>query len=163
MTTPAERAEIDAAKAASVAQVLFKTARLLNDRALERMRVVTGHPFRAAHTSVLPHIDLAGTRPTELARRMGISKQAVGQLIAELEAWGTVERVPDPTDGRAKLVRFRSQEDGRHAILAGIAVLGEVESELAEHVGAERWAALHHTLLQLLALLEDPAGRLSRP
>ena len=70
--------------------------------------------IRPAHTALFPHIDLSGTRQTALARRMGVSKQAVGQLVSELEQMGALERVPDPSDGRARLVRFAAGEAGPH-------------------------------------------------
>src|SRR5438270_11986341 len=92
-------------KQASVGQLLFKAARLFNERAMARVQ--TRVPAaRLAHTSLLPHIDLDGTRQTEIARRAGVSKQAVGQLVDELVAVGMLARAPDPDDGRAHLVRF---------------------------------------------------------
>lgn len=145
--------ELAAAKAASVAQLLFKAARLLNERAVARARTPPGAPrLRPAHTGLFPHIDLAGTRLTELARRLGISKQAVGQLVDELEQMGAIERVPDPADGRAKLIRF-SRRPGR-SLLDGLRHLQTIEAELAEELGAERMRALHEGLTALLAVLE---------
>ena len=67
---------------------LFKAARLINEDAIARVRERTGEPVRVAHTALLPHVDLEGTRLTELARRMGVTKQAVGQLVDELEQMG---------------------------------------------------------------------------
>ena len=77
----------------------------------------TGQPVRIAHTTVLPHIDLEGTRLTELARRLGVSKQAAGQIVDELEEFGMLERIADPQDARAKLVRFSKK--GQAAMLDG--------------------------------------------
>lgn len=151
---PPERDAIEAAKQASTAQLLFKCARLLNDEGLARVRAVTGSPVRPAHAALFPHIDLDGTRITEIARRAGVTKQAVGQLVDDLEAMGAVERVADPTDGRARLVRFARGPDGEHAILAGLRVLATLEGELAAELGAEQWAGLHAGLAALLPLLE---------
>lgn len=153
-----DQAAIEAAKRASTAQLLFKCARLLNEQGLARVRAETGQPVRPAHAALFPHIDLEGTRITEIARRAGITKQAVGQLVDDLEAMGTVERVRDPTDGRARLVRFARGPDGDHAILHGLRVLGALEAELRAEVGADRWAALHDTLTVLLPILEERAG-----
>lgn len=155
MSVPEEfRAELERAKRASVAQLLFRCARLLNERALARVRERFGVPVRPSHASLFPHIDLEGTRLTELARRLGVSKQAVGQLVGELEEFGVLERVPDPEDGRAKRVCFT--EAGRRSLFDGLAVLGEVEHELAQELGARRMRALHRTLVDLLAWLEAP-------
>jgi DNA-binding MarR family transcriptional regulator len=145
--------KVEAAKSASVAQLLFKAARLLNERAIARVEPEAGAPrLRPAHTSLFPHIDLAGTRLTELARRLGISKQAVGQLVDELEQMGAIERIPDPEDGRAKLIRF-SRRPGR-SLLDGLAHLRTIEAELAGELGPDRMQALHEGLTALLAVLE---------
>ena len=151
---PAYLARVERAKAESVAQLLFKCARLLNDRALARVEQPEGTPrIRPAHTSVFPHLDHAGTRLTDLAARMGISKQAVGQLVDELEQMGVVERIADPSDGRAKLIRFSSKPGT--SLLDGLAHLQKLERELGDTVGRERMAALHDGLSALLAALES--------
>lgn len=143
------RARFERAKHASTAQILFRTSRLLNDRALALLRERSGVPIRASHTSLFPHIDLEGTRLTELARRVGVSKQAVGQLVDELEQMGVVRRVPDPDDRRAKRVCF--VEDG---LLEGLAVLREVETDLAARIGPDTMHSLREGLLALLTALE---------
>ena len=151
---PQFAAKLEHAKAESVAQLLFKCARLLNEQALARLDMPEGAPrLRPAHTSLFPHIDLAGTRLTELAKRMGISKQAVGQLVDELEQLGVIERIADPEDGRAKLIRFR-QKPGA-SLLEGLAHLRTFEAELGEAIGKQRMAALHDALTALLAVLEQ--------
>jgi DNA-binding MarR family transcriptional regulator len=98
---------LDRVKRASAGQLLIKGARLLEERFLARVnRQGPKVTLRRAHTSLLPHIDQQGTRLTELARRLGITKQAAGQLVSDLESMELFERVEDPLDGRAKLVRF---------------------------------------------------------
>ncbi len=158
MPPDATTAAIEAAKAASTAQLLFRCARLLDEYALSRLRSETGQPIRPAHTKVFPHIDLDGTRPTELARRMGISKQAVGQLVADLEDMGVVERVPDPTDRRGRLVQFVQHADGGHVLLDGLRLLAAVEQDLAQELGEERWKHLHALLTDLLPLVTQRAA-----
>ena len=158
--TPPSAEPIASAKAKSTAQLLFRCARLVNVLALARVRDRTGMAIRPAHTALFPHIDLSGTRQTALASRMGVSKQAVGQLVSELEQMGALERVPDPSDGRARLVRFAAGEAGPHPILAGLAVLGEVEAELAAELGDARWEALHDALTALLPVVTREADAL---
>lgn len=150
--TSAQLGELEAKKRASTAQLLFKCARLLNERAIRTVRERTGRPVRVAHTLLLPHIDFEGVRSTELARRLGVSKQAVGQLVDELVEMRIVERVADPDDGRAKLVRFSAR--GRRSILDGLGVLGEIERDMEAALGRSAFAALHAALERLLAELE---------
>ncbi len=154
---PDEVAELEARKQASMGQVLFKCARLLNEQALARVRARTNTELRAVHTTLFPHIDLEGTRATTLAARVGISKQAVGQLIDELEQMGAVERIPDPRDGRAKLVRFAKRGD-RLSIVDGLEVLAEFEAEIAAQIGPDNVKSLHQHLFALLAVLERGSG-----
>ena len=119
---PAFLERLERAKAASVGQLLFKCARLLNEQAVARIPVPEGLPrLRPVHMSLFPHIDHGGTRLTEIAKRLGHSKQAVGQLVDELEQMGMLERVADPSDGRAKLIKF-SNAPGR-SLLDGLAQL----------------------------------------
>jgi DNA-binding MarR family transcriptional regulator len=132
----------------------MKAARLVNEQAVGRLRELTGQDIRPAHTSVFPHIDLEGTRLTEIAARMGMSKQAVGQLVSELVAMGSLERVPDPTDGRAKLIRF-ARRDGELVIFGGLAVLAEFQQGLMNALGADRIDRLHADLTALLEVLES--------
>lgn len=147
---------LHAAKNASMAQLLMRCARLLNEQAVGRIPVPDGAPrLRPSHTAVFPHIDLEGTRPSEIARRMGISKQAVGQIVADLEAMGAVERLPDPADRRARLVRF-SRAPGR-GLLDGLAVLMAFEDELAEDIGDDLMGDLKYGLQQLQKALETRA------
>ena len=67
-----------------------------------------GYPdVRPRHGAVLAHVDRrSGTMLSELARRAGVTKQSMMQVVDDLEAWGYVRRVPDPADARAKLGRL---------------------------------------------------------
>ena len=60
----------------------------------------------AAHVHITRHLPVQGARLTELARSAGMSKQAMGDLVNQCEAWGLVERTPDPLDARARRVGF---------------------------------------------------------
>jgi DNA-binding MarR family transcriptional regulator len=60
----------------------------------------------AAHIHITRHLSLHGSRLTDLAERAGMSKQAMGDLVSQCEAWGLVVREPDPADARARRVRF---------------------------------------------------------
>lgn len=147
--------ELEAQKRASTAQLLMRCARLVNERGVARAAQKFGIPVRAAHMGLFPHLDLAGTRQTELAQRMGVSKQAVNQLVAELVGFGVVEQVPDPADGRALLVRFTPR--GARSLFDGLTVLSELEVTMRGALGAARMDALHDTLTQLSDWLDDPA------
>lgn len=145
--------ELEALKAASTAQVLFQAARLLHEHAMEMMRAQLGlDTLRDAHVRLFPYIELEGTRLTTLADRLGVSKQAAGQLVEELVGFGVLERVADPTDGRAKLIRFR--EDGPHTLVEGMRLLRGVDAQLEAALGPEAVSQLREQLAALVVLVE---------
>lgn len=148
-----ESSELTEAKARNLGHLLLRCARVYNEIGVARLRARVGLPgLRASHMQLLPHIDLQGTRQTELARRLGVSKQAAGELVADLEAMGAVERVPDPQDGRARLVRFT--EAGRAGLLVGLGLLAEIEGDVRAELGAEAVDALVEGLAALLPVVE---------
>lgn len=151
-------ARLEAAKHGSTLQLLFKAARQLDERALERAAQIQGRPrLRRSHTSLLPHIDLEGTRVTDLAERLGVSKQAASQLVDDLEAVGVLAREPDPSDARARRVVFTAL--GRRGLLEGLELLGDMERELARAIGDESMDQLRQALLSILEALGRSATR----
>ena len=84
-------------------------------------------------------IDPDGTRLSVLAARAQIAKQTATALVDKLERAGYVERVPDPTDGRARLVRLTARAVA--VIPLARAEEDRIEAEWATHLGPERMAA----------------------
>lgn len=153
-----ERKRFDAEKRANTLQVLLKCARLANERAIARVNEQAGAAvFRQALANLLPHIALEGTRLTELARSVGVSKQAVSQLVSEFVDQGVLELSPDPEDRRAKLVRFTPR--GMDAVRHGLSVLASVEAEIAAKIGKARMRSLHEALVAMLDALETTHAR----
>jgi DNA-binding MarR family transcriptional regulator len=94
-----------------------------------------GHPhLRPQHGAVLAYLDAEGSRATDLARRSGQHKQVVGKLLDELEALGYVERRPDPSDRRAKLIV--PTERGLDQMARSDAILAAIEHRHAQAIGA---------------------------
>lgn len=148
---------LEGAKRASVGQLLLRAARLYNERAIPRARAELGLPgLRQSHLSLMPHIDLQGTRAATIAARAGISKQAVAQLVDDLVQMGMVEKRPDPEDGRAKRIVFTRR--GQASILDGIGVLRAVEDDLRTEVGDPTMDELHTALLAVVHALERDDG-----
>jgi DNA-binding MarR family transcriptional regulator len=102
-----------------------------------------------AQARVFQRIAPQGNRLTDLAEQAQITKQSAGFLVDQLERAGYVERVPDPADGRARLVRVA--ERGAAAVPIAAAVVAAVEQEWAAHLG--RRSVLQ--LRQLLTRLRD--------
>jgi DNA-binding MarR family transcriptional regulator len=115
----------------------------LNTRLRER-----GYPdVRLAHSALFAHIDSEGTRSSELAERAGMTKQGMGQLVADLEKKGYVERVEDSADRRAKLVRLTKK--GRHHVRIAREIISEIEEAYARRLGDGRLETLRTILKDL--------------
>ena len=92
-------------------------------------------------------IDVDGTRLSVLAARAQIAKQTATHLVDKLERAGYVERVPDPSDGRARLVRLTATADA--VLPLARAEEERIEAEWREHLGPERMARLREDLTAL--------------
>jgi DNA-binding MarR family transcriptional regulator len=108
-----------------------------------------GYPdIRPGHGCVFRFIDDEGSRLTDLADRSGFTKQAIGEVAADLESLGYIERIPDPEDGRAKTIRLTKAGSDAHA--AGLRIFADIERRWAEQFGEERIAQLRETVELLL-------------
>jgi DNA-binding MarR family transcriptional regulator len=122
-----------------------------------------GHPeIREGHGCVFGFIDLdRGSRLTDLAAQAGLTKQAVGEAVTELERIGYVMRVPDPQDGRAKIIKLTDR--GMDAVIKGRRIFAEIEREWAEQIGPELMASFREAATRIAALeghaVEAGSGR----
>ena len=110
----------------------------------ERVQTAGYGDMRPGHGCVFGNIDPDGSRLTDLAERARMTKQSVGEVASDLEARGYVERVPDPKDGRAKIIRLT--ERGREAQAIGRALIDDLERDWGERFGADRVTALREAL-----------------
>src|SRR5829696_7981507 len=116
----------------------------LNDD-IERNLAARGHSqLRATHGNVFQFLDDAGTRVSVLATRAQVTKQSMGELVAHLEAHGYVERVPDPSDRRAKLVRATAR--GRETIPIALGAIADMEERWRARVGEDGMRRLRELL-----------------
>src|SRR5215218_9207594 len=107
-----------------------------------------GHPeVRAAHGAVFEFLDDAGTRVSVLADRARMTKQSMTELVAHLERHGYVARIPDPADGRAKLVRATAR--GREVYAIAREAMEEVQARLEARLGSARMAELRALLIEV--------------
>ena len=104
---------------------------------------------RPGHAAVLLHIDRrSGTRLVDLARRARMSKQGMMLLVDDLENRGYVRRVPDPEDGRAKVVRLTAR--GRRYAAEARRVVAAVEARTRRDLGERRYESLRSSLEELV-------------
>ena len=105
--------------------------------------------LRFGHQAVFIHIDDEGSTLTELAARAKLSKQAMHELVNDLEALGYVERVPSSKDGRSKLIR--TTDKGERSIEAAWEAINRLEREWARRLEPGGMKALRSALHKLNA------------
>ena len=116
-------------------------------RMLQRLHERGFDDLDAAHLNVFQYPGPQGARPTELATRLRISKQALNYLLGELERLDYLERRPHPDDLRSKRVALTRR--GISAIRVIREAVGEVETAWAQQLGPKRFAQLRGLLLEL--------------
>lgn len=115
-----------------------------------RARGIEG--LERADLPVLRNVRLEGSRVTEIAERAGLTKQTISPLVRGLAEQGILRLDPDPTDGRAKVVRFTDR--GLRGLITAAEVIRETVERYTEHLGEARMEELRASLLALLERFE---------
>jgi DNA-binding MarR family transcriptional regulator len=145
---------VQALQAESLGFLLVRAGQLWSERVVALVNADAGAPVvREAHTRLFPHL-LAegGLRITELAKAVGVTKQAVQPLVAELAELGMVRVEADPLDARARRVLLT--DHGVAAMVHGTGVLLRVEAEVTPRLAAREVKELKRLLGKLLPILE---------
>ncbi|SEQ33459.1 MarR family winged helix-turn-helix transcriptional regulator [Lentzea albida] len=136
----------------NIGLLLFIPNRDVENRVLAAVNAA-GFEVTQAQARVLMRVDPDGTRLTVLAESAQVTKQTAGFLVDQLEKAGYVERVPDPADGRARLVKVT--EKAKEAVPVANAELARIEAEWEQHIGKRRMAQLREAL-EMLGDITDP-------
>jgi DNA-binding MarR family transcriptional regulator len=146
-------ADHDRAQRLHVGQLLVHLTRLFQSELYARLQDAGLQDARVPHTHVTAYIRAEGSRLTELAAQARMTRPAMAELVDDLERLGIVERRPDPSDGRAKLVCLT--DFGWEAMRTGRRVIAELEAEYAQLIGSERY---EQTCQGMQALLDALSG-----
>jgi len=130
--------------------LLQDVQRQMADELHARLAKLGYEEIRPAHGCVFGNMEPHGVRLTDIADRARITKQSVGEIVTNLEELGYVERIPDPADRRAKLVRLTSL--GQEVQDAARVTFAEIEAEWGERIGKKKVAALRAALEELSLL-----------
>lgn len=131
----------------NVGVLLFLPYRAMESRVFEGLAAAGFDDFTPAQARVFQRIAPGGSRLTDLAAQAGITKQSAGFLVDQLERADYVDRVPDPGDGRARLVRIA--ERGARSVEVSRGIVAQVEAEWTARLGARRMAQLRRALTDL--------------
>jgi DNA-binding MarR family transcriptional regulator len=144
MDTPVPARADDRWRAGHLGRLMGQALRRFDERVLHLMAHDVNVPLAlsnlaareqigAAHAHITRHLGLQGSRLTELARQAGMSKQAMGDLVTQSEAWGLVRREPDPLDARARRIVFT--DTGLLWLEAFRLAVARAEAEFRSQVG----------------------------
>ena len=127
------------------------------DRAFQTHMVKNAHArgrpdIKPAHNAVFSIMGAEGERASSLAARAGITRQSMGEVIRELVDLGILEMVPDPEDGRAKVIRYT--EEGTRFTNEGFRHIRSLEDRFVEEFG-EDYEAARHVMERVVAVLEE--------
>ena|SRR5579859_7749802 len=128
----------------------------VTDRIFGALEVAGLDVISQAHLAVFQQIDEGdGSRLVELAQAARMTKQSMSYLVENLINRGYLEQVPDPSDGRAHLIRLTAQ--GYEVMRIARVVVSDIEQEWGAYLGPERMADLMESLRDIVALLEAKA------
>ncbi|MGB7109497.1 MAG: MarR family transcriptional regulator [Mycobacterium sp.] len=134
---------------------LFIPYRYMEDRIFRAIRDAGFDDWTLAQVRVFQRLAPDGSRLTNLADQAQMSKQSAGVLVDQLERLGYVRRVPDPTDGRARLIVI--EERGRRAADVAKAASTEILAEWTAFLGTRNFTLLHQILDQLREITDPYA------
>jgi DNA-binding MarR family transcriptional regulator len=132
---------------ADLTRELQQTWNTLERKLAVRLTEDGGSGLRSVHVAILRVLEPDGARVSDIARQLGITRQAVAQTVAVMLDRDIVEFVPDPTDGRAKLLRYT--EHGRQSHRAALRAADEFEATYVKRVGQQRVDQLRTELAEL--------------
>lgn len=148
----------------NIGLLLFIPYRALGARVFTALAAAGFDDITPAQGQVFQNIGPDGTRLTELAARAMVSKQNASALVDQLERSGYVWRTPDPTDGRARLIRVA--ERGAASIPVAVRAIAEIEAEWTAHLGTVDMAHLRRLLARLREITDpytDPPDQPREP
>ncbi|MFE9680655.1 MarR family transcriptional regulator [Streptomyces sp. NPDC006285] len=130
-------------------QLLLDARRWFEEALMATLEQAGMAPISPTQAQLFAALDTAGTTVSELARRMGVTRQTAHQAVHSLIGMGLLEQIPDPSSARRRLIRRTSRGADAHAEV--VSLLAALEDELALRIG-------RRTVDSLRAALEAPRG-----
>jgi DNA-binding MarR family transcriptional regulator len=147
---------MDDEQQADLGTLLFIPYRYTEDRIFRAIQDAGFDDWTLAQCRVFQRVAPDGSRLTDLADQAQMSKQSAGVMVDQLERLGYVRRVPDPADGRARLIVIEPR--GRRAVEVATATLDEILADWKAYLGTRNFTLLHQILDQLREIT-DPYER----
>ena len=138
---------------AHIGQLLVHLTRHMQTALFARLVAAGLQDARVPHTHVTAYIKADGSRLTDLAAQARMTLPAMSEIVNDLQRLGVVERRPDPSDRRAKLICLT--DTGWEAMRTARQSIQEIEAHYAAIVGRDRFEAAAQVLQEILTALED--------
>jgi DNA-binding MarR family transcriptional regulator len=148
MTNGITPEQIHALREEHIGRLLLRAQRAFSEAAYTRLRARGHEGLSIVHTNMLAHLDIEGTTLTVLAERAGITKQAMRELVDDLEAKGYVTSATDLVDRRARRIKFT--DAGWQFLRDAYAVKLEIEQDYRQVLGEEGLLQLRNALEKLV-------------
>ncbi|MBI1257304.1 MAG: winged helix DNA-binding protein [Chloroflexi bacterium] len=155
METEPTQAQVAALRQQHTGRLFWRAHRAFGELAFEKLHERGYDSLSTVHTNLLANLDIEGTNVTTLADRAGITKQAMGRLVDDLEEKGYVQSMSDPTDGRAKLIHFT--DAGWQFLLDSYEIKQEIEALYTAALGEEGVAQLRAALEKVAEITSSHA------
>ncbi len=126
---------------------MMRTFLQMDEKLRERLQQRGWPSITRSQSMVLANVANGVTRASRLAENLGVTRQAMSQLLADMVKKGLIELIPDPDHGRAQLVQFAPQADGIREDARR--VLRDLEAELEVSIGTQQMASLRQAFEQL--------------
>src|SRR5215469_5396224 len=130
-----------------IGALLRVPAQAIHRRIIKELNAAGFEELRVPHMAVLQFPGPDGVRPSTLADRAGMSKQAMNQLLRSLEGLGYILRSDAQDEGRARIVRFTKR--GRAAYARVHDILRDIEHEWSAELGPKDFAQLKELLSRI--------------
>ena len=134
-----------------LATLMYISYRAMDEQVIRAVQHA-GFQVTTAQARLAQRIAEQGSRLSDLAAQAQVTKQTASLLVAALEREGLVERIPDPADRRARLIRLTQK--GLTASAQAREVVMRVERSWTDHLGPELAAALREALTKLSAITD---------
>lgn len=157
---PSRQAKTSAPERLHIGQLLVHLTRQFQTELYTRLVEAGIEGARVPHTHVTAYIKAEGSRLTDLATQARMTLPAMAELVDDLQRLGIVERKPDPTDRRAKLICLTDQ--GWAAMRTGHQIIAELEANYARLIGPQRFETMCQAMQALLHAHATPPNTYDR-
>jgi len=134
----------------TTATLLLQTFQCLIEQLVADLHEEGYGEIRSSHSRVFEHLPAEGARVARMAEAAQMTQQSMTELVEHLERLGYLQRSPDPSDRRAKVVRLT--KSGEKLSAKGDAIMGRIDASWEAHLGKDRMREMRSALSDVLEL-----------